>query len=343
MSQPYFPGFLTENHFVYVRNKMTNNRTYEVEATNVVFMVTMVIRDVEVILSVLGNGLVLVAFYRCSYLRIPTGYLITSLSFCDMIGATLAPLVQVMAYHRGTTLWYILCHHKLFLLIIFVYGNNAFALLIALERFITLAYPKTILTTRRIVSAIFGVFVLLIVYATVVQFTSNISKLDHTECMASDAFPTELYNFGAYLLYFVLLCIGLIYLQIGRIAWKRSCDTDETGISSQKAQWKITKMITAVLVLYVLSYIPVIITLRLIHNDLTNRMFPLCYYIASVIAFCSTWINPLLYGYLDSHYRRAFFKILPTYVFQKVFGSKANDILPSTSNYGQYIICDNFA
>ena len=302
---------------------MTNNRTYEVEATNVVFMVTMVIRDIEVILSVLGNGLVLVAFYRCSYLRIPTGYLITSLSFCDMIGATLAPLVHVMAYHRGTALWYILCHHKLFLLIIFVYGNNAFALLIAIERWITLANPfkyRTMLTTRRIVSIIIGVFVLLIVYATVVQFTSNISTLDHTECMASDAFPTGLYNFGAYLLYFVLLCIGLIYLLIGRIAWKSSRNTKKIVFRSQKSQWKFTKMIAAVLILYIFSYIPVMITIRLIHNDLTNGMFPLCYYVASVIAICSTWMNPLIYGYLNSHYRRAFYQILPTCVFRKVFG-----------------------
>ena len=302
-----------------------------IAVTDLGFIITMMLRHIEVFISIVGNGLVLTAVWKCSYLHMPTCYLISCLSICDIIGATLSPLIHFMAYHRGTQLWVDLCHFKLVLMIMFALGNLLFSFMIALERLITLMYPltyMTIVSKRHVSACVLGAFMYLIGYTISLPITSHnhISTMRNTECLAASAMPKMVHNVCTIQLYFFTVGIILIYLLIGRIAWKKTRCPNEMMNNTSQTQWKITKMMASVILLYIACYMPLFLTDRMMKSNPSNMTYARYYYMSTVVYYISSWVNPLLYGYKSIYFRRAFCKTLPRFVFGAVFSKRIEDI-----------------
>ena len=301
-----------------------------IPVTDIAFIITFVLRHLEVIISFLGNGLVLVSFSRCNYLRIPTCYLICCLSVSDLIGATLSPVIHMMAYVRGTEHWINLCHYKLVLMMMFALGNVLFSFLIALERLITLSFPlsyMTILTSQRSSMCIVIAWLYLVIYTVSLPITNHhhIITMRNTECLAATALTEQSHNIGTIQLYIFSFGIIIVYALIGRIAWQKSGSPNKYLNETQKAQWKITKMMGSIVLLYGICYLPLFLTDRMMKSDLTNINYARYYYMSTVVYFISTWINPFLYGSKSVYFRRAFCKILPKGIFRCLFSTRVED------------------
>ena len=301
-----------------------------IPVTDVAFIIIFMIRHLEVIISFLGNGLVLVSFYHCNYLRIPTCYLICCLSISDLIGATLSPVVHMMAYVRGTHLWINLCLFKIVLQIMFALGNLLFSFLIAFERLITLLFPlryMTILTSQRCTMCIVMAWLYLVIYTVSLPITNHahIITMRNTECLTATALTEHSHNIITLQLYSITVGIVIVYAFIGRIAWQKRKSPNRYLSETQKAQWKITKMMASIVVLYAICYIPLFLTDRIMKSDLTNINYHRYFYMATVVYYISTWINPFLYGSKSVYFRRAFCKILPKRIFRFLFPTRVED------------------
>ena len=111
---------------------------------------------------------------------------------------------------------------------------------------------------------------------------------------------------------FLYLGILVTYGLIGRLAWKMKRLILIQPMSSEiRAQWKITIMMGQVILLYGICYCPTFIMYRMLLADRTNINYIRYHYVTAVIYFFTTCVNPILYGWKDASFRRAYRKILP--------------------------------
>ena len=284
------------------------------------FVSCSIIRIVMSVFIIVGNGCVLVSFKLYPELRTSTGWLIAGLSMADLIGSGNSTLMAILPHYRNSDTWILLCHIKMALQNPFVIGNIGFSMIIAIERFITLQYPliyMTIITTERIAYCTIGMWVYISTLSILIPILikDHLPTIEQTDCLIANSFtPLAQYIVMAHV--YVFLCVVFIfYILIARIAWKKR--HAPAAESSSKAQWKITKMMAIVFMVYGLFYIPIIITERL------TRMYPYSqvnydlYFIFTVAYTCNSWINPILYAIKDKSYQRGFRKMLPDFLSRR--------------------------
>ena len=112
----------------------------------------------------------------------------------------------------------------------------------------------------------------------------------------------------------------MTYGLIGRLAWKAKQFIRTQPMSNEtQAQWKITKMMGQVILLYGMCYIPMFIMDRMLLADPSNINYVRYHHVVSVVFNLTTCVNPILYGWKDASFRRAYFKILPRCITKSIF------------------------
>ena len=139
----------------------------------------------------------------------------------------------------------------------------------------------------------------------------------------------RVYTFDVLIIYLgILVAYGLI----GRLAWKAKRPIHTQPMSNEtRAQWKITQMMGQIILLYVVCYIPLFIIDRMLLADPTNITYMRSYHVATVVYSLTTCINPILYGWKDASFRRAYRKILPRYLTGFFFRTVEDSSLLSVS------------
>ena len=287
------------------------------------------IRLIESTLALAANSLVLMAYINYPHIRQPTTCLICGLAVADMIGATLGPLVIMISLCRGTAAWVYVAHVKIFFQAMFSLGNILFSALIALERLLTLTYPltcMTFITLNRTVGCVLAAFVYLTSVMTLISVASHsyISHLEQTTLFEIMAIP-DFMNTLLMIQFFACMAVCAVsYALIAKIAFRQKQKYQNRQALSSN-QWKITKMMATVVMLYILFYIPGVVIYAYMRYDKHNPEQYINYFrVFNAFYLLSSLVNPILYARKSSYYRLAFKNILPSMFSRRVMSNSVD-------------------
>lgn len=115
------------------------------------------------------------------------------------------------------------------------------------------------------------------------------------------------------------LLISLCYILIWVRVWRRNIPTDTKDAQiermQQKSKVKVVKMLVAVVILFVLSWLPLYAIFARIKlgGEITGweeEVLPIATPIAQWLGASNSCINPILYAFFNKKYRRGFMAIL---------------------------------
>ena len=284
------------------------------------FIISLFLRNIESLLTILGNGIILIAFKRYPDLRNATGWLICGLAVGDLNSSVLAPLMVFMAVYRDSDVWIPMCHFKLFVTMTYALGNVIFSMAIAIERLLTLSYPlsyQTFITPERttIFTIICWTYILLSSFANSIMSLKHIENVVRSNCGISNCLTpwNQLVFFMHFYICFIIIFI--VCILIGHIAWNAR---NKLKTESTRIQWKITKMMAKIMLIYVVFFIPLSIVDRLMRIYPHEKIYTYAYNFYSVLVIINTWINPFLYVSQNPPFRSAVRKLLPEWITLRV-------------------------
>ena len=277
------------------------------------------------VLSVVGNSLVCFAFYRNRRLRTITNLYVLSLALTDIMSSTLVyPFIAVASGLRKWPFGFNFCQFNGFLGYLWAVVSIAILALTAVNRYFCVVksqfYP-TLFTKKKTVYSI--IFVCLLMLA--VGLTSALSapvtfrwdphylmcRLANVESLAEKTLTIVFVSvFIGLPMSLIIFCYGSVYRSIRRhnsavIPSLQEANGQGT-LSAQEIQ--ASRVLLAAVVGFCVCWIPAILisTLERVVR-LVIPTFWQSFYILT--ASCTSWINPIIYGYMNRATRNEFLKV----------------------------------
>ena len=304
----------------------TNRPIAIIETHEATFIIVFMARHIQAILTVIGNGMVLLAFKLYPDLRNATGWLICGLALSDLIGSILSPIMVTLSFKRNSAAWVYLCHFKLVAMVAYVLGNIIFTAIIACERFITLSYPLTyqnIITSNRASAVVSIVWTYIAMYTLAVPFQihEHLKTVEQVDCLTWSCFTAQVQLTFLVQVYICTILTFIVYGLIVRIAWKKAhqgSTTREAEHVIARAQWKITKMMGTVALVYGAFYVPVMIVDRVMRMYPHAKWITEMYFYFSATFIVNSWVNPILYVSKNPQFKSAVKKMLPVCIAKRL-------------------------
>ena len=285
-----------------------------------------------IILSIIGcagNLLTVVALTRDKKLRQQaTTYFVISLAISDLFFCAInLPLTAARYIQQEWTLGPVLCR----LFPFFFYGNVAASLMsmvaITVNRYVLIAfhgYYRKIYTYRNIIIMLFAVWTfsfgmifppLVDIWGTLgldeATFSCTIKKLNGKS-------PKKFLFLVAFLLpsISISLCYSAIFYKVRSSRIKLESHNTPVQVKTSKRKeairnqrledLKLTKMMLTIFLLFMICFLPLMLV-NVLDDDIKQ---PSVHIIASVLAWMSATINPIIYSFLNKHYQKAFRTLL---------------------------------
>ena len=277
------------------------------------------VRIIWSILSVLGNGLTIVAVAKFSSLQSSTNLLIASMAVADFIHGLLAPFIILTHVYRNQLSFVPLCLVQMTFTLVAIRLNFINILLIAVDRLCYIAFPLRYpvwMTNIKTLILIGITWCYIFIETSLVIYFANVFKLGGI-CNIRLIVGRRIYDH--YFMPQFVVCIGITifcYVAIGRIAYKQGraiaaqyhqAETLESSIL--RRQKKKTKLMFMILLLFIFTHIPALVLQFVITNEST--FFSLVMdRIATVIYCMNTFINPMIYAWKIEDFKVAFKKLL---------------------------------
>ncbi|XP_026225041.1 neuropeptide Y receptor Y2, like [Anabas testudineus] len=283
-----------------------------------------------IVLGVLGNSLVIYVIYRFKTLRTVTNFFIANLAVADLLVNTLClPFTLVYTlqgeWKFGSTLCFLLPYAQG----LAVHVSTVTLNVIALDRHRCIVYH---LETRMRKDVCFGVIALTWVLSAVLasplaifrEYGSFTLGPGQTIQVCTEKWPGKstdgtIYSISILILqYFLpLSIISFAYARIwsklrGHVSPAESGGNSIAGSERHRRRRKTTKMLVTMVVVFAVSWLPFHafqLATDIDNTVLDMRDFRLLYTIFHVVAMCSTFANPLLYGWMNRNYRAAFLAV----------------------------------
>ncbi|XP_040887635.1 neuropeptide Y receptor Y2, like [Toxotes jaculatrix] len=283
-----------------------------------------------IVLGVLGNSLVIYVIYRFKTLRTVTNFFIANLAVADLLVNTLClPFTLVYTlqgeWKFGSTLCFLLPYAQG----LAVHVSTVTLNVIALDRHRCIVYH---LETRMRKDVCFGVIALTWVLSAVLasplaifrEYGSFTLEPGHTIQVCTEKWPGKstdgtVYSISMLILqYFLpLSIISFAYARIwsklrGHVSPAESGGNSSAGSERHRRRRKTTKMLVTMVVVFAVSWLPFHafqLATDIDSTVLDMRDFRLLYTVFHVVAMCSTFANPLLYGWMNRNYRAAFLAV----------------------------------
>ncbi|KAM4537341.1 neuropeptide Y receptor Y2, like [Odontesthes bonariensis] len=285
-----------------------------------------------IVLGVLGNSLVIYVIYRFKTLRTVTNFFIANLAVADLLVNTLClPFTLVYTlqgeWKFGSTLCFLLPYAQG----LAVHVSTVTLNVIALDRHRCIVYH---LETRMRKDVCFGVIALTWVLSAVLasplaifrEYGPLTLEPGHTIQVCTEKWPGKntdgtIYSISMLILqYFLpLSIISFAYARIWSKLRGHVSPAESGGVSSSSAsserhrrRRKTTKMLVTMVVVFAVSWLPFHafqLATDIDSTVLDMRDFRLLYTVFHVVAMCSTFANPLLYGWMNRNYRAAFLAV----------------------------------
>ncbi|XP_029940494.1 neuropeptide Y receptor Y2, like [Salarias fasciatus] len=278
-----------------------------------------------IVLGVLGNSLVIYVIYRFKTLRTVTNFFIANLAVADLLVNTLClpfTLVYTLqgAWKFGSTLCFLLPYAQG----LAVHVSTVTLNVIALDRHRCIVYH---LETRMRKDVCFGVIALTWLLSAVLasplaifrEYGSFTLGPGHTIQVCTEKWPGTntggtVYSISMLLLqYFLpLAIISFAYARIWSKLRGHVGPAEAAGSERHRRRRKTTKMLVTMVVVFAVSWLPFHafqLATDIDSSVLNLPHFRLLYTVFHVVAMCSTFANPLLYGWMNRNYRTAFLAV----------------------------------
>ncbi|XP_033970211.1 neuropeptide Y receptor Y2, like [Trematomus bernacchii] len=284
-----------------------------------------------IVLGVLGNSLVIYVIYRFKTLRTVTNFFIANLAVADLLVNTLClPFTLVYTLQGEWKFGGALCFLLPYAQCLAVHVSTVTLNVIALDRHRCIVYH---LETRMRKDVCFGVIALTWVLSAILasplaifrEYGSFTLEPGHTIQVCTEKWPGKstdgtVYSISMLILQY-FLPLSIISFAYARIWSKLRAHVSpaETGVSTSSAtserhrrRRKTTKMLVTMVVVFAVSWLPFHAFQLATDIDsavLDMQYFRLLYTVFHVVAMCSTFANPLLYGWMNRNYRAAFLAV----------------------------------
>jgi len=322
-----------------VNNFISKNTSLPLESTDSLLTALEVSRELALfaavaaiilcLLGAAGNLLTIVALINDHQLRQQaTTFFVISLAVSDLFFCAInLPLTAVRYIQQKWTLGPILCR----LFPFFFYGNVAASLMsmvaITVNRYVLIVYHKyyrKIYSTKNIWFMLLAVWLfsfgmifppLVDLWGTLgldeATFSCTIKKLNGRS-------PKKFLFLVAFLLpsISIIVCYSFIFRKVRSSRLKvQGHSTPQPAVKARvKAMTrgqrledlKLTKMMLTIFLLFLICFLPLMLV-NVLDEDIKQPSFHI---IASVLAWMSSTINPIIYSFLNKHYQKAFSALL---------------------------------
>ncbi|XP_068445358.1 neuropeptide Y receptor type 2 [Clinocottus analis] len=281
-----------------------------------------------ILFGVIGNSLVIYVVFKFKTLRTVTNFFIVNLALADLLVNTLClPFTLVYTLDGEWKFGRVLCFTLPCAQGMAVHVSTITLIVIALDRHRSIVYH----TDTKMSKDMCGV-VIAITWAVSALLASPLAIF--REYRTVDLSPEEsiqvcmekwpgsrtngsIYSISALLVQYVLplaiICVAYI-----RIWNKLKNHLISSGRNDrlQRKKRKTTKMLLTMVVVFAVSWLPFHVFQLAVDIDSTvlyMKDFKLLFTAFHIVAMCSTFVNPILYGWLNDNYRAAFFSVCKCY------------------------------
>ena len=271
----------------------------------------------------MGNSLVCLAFYRNRRLRTITNFYVLSLSVIGLIIATFAfPFSAIASGLRKWPFNANLCQVNGFLSAYFAGVSLAILALTAINRYFCVVKPSlypVLFTKKKTVFSIVFVLLLTLIANLTITLVTPISFAWNPEYLFCEVSSNHDVLMSVYLrtvftglpMCLILFCYGSVYIAIRRhnAAVNPSLQGANSHGTVSAHEIQASRVLLAAVIGFGVCWTPAVvinILKRVIQLEMPS--FWLSFY--TLFAASSSWINPIIYGFMNRAMRKGFLKLL---------------------------------
>ncbi|XP_062826359.1 neuropeptide Y receptor type 2 isoform X1 [Anolis carolinensis] len=273
-----------------------------------------------ILLGFIGNSLVIYMIVKYKTMRTVTNFFIANLALADLMVDTLClPFTLAYTLLDEWKFGAVLCHLVSYAQALSVHVSTLTLTVIALDRYRCIVFHLDSRISKKISFTIIAItwLVAAVLASPLAIFREyrfeEIPTINLRIAVCSEKWPSEsrdatIYSLSMLLLQYVLPLSIICYAYI-RIWFKlRSHISPTARNDSHCRRRKTTKMLVMVVVVFAVSWLPFHVFQLAIDLDLVLNFhdYKLLYTVFHVVAMCSTFANPLLYGWMNKNYRNGF-------------------------------------
>ncbi|XP_055679384.1 neuropeptide SIFamide receptor-like isoform X2 [Lutzomyia longipalpis] len=288
--------------------------------------------------GLIGNSFVIAVVMRAPRMRTVTNYFIVNLALADILVIVFClPATLMSNIFVPWMLGWLMCKTVPYVQGVSVAASVYSLIAVSLDRFLAIWWPlKLQITKKRARLMILCIWIIALtstipwaLFFELVPFfgaTPNTSTETRDIQLCLEVWPPG--TDGA--LYFLLanliacyilpmLLITLCYILIWVKVWRRSIPGDSKDAQmdrmQQKSKVKVVKMLVAVVILFVLSWLPLYVIFARIKfggamSPKEEEIYQVATPIAQWLGASNSCINPILYAFFNKKYRRGFAAII---------------------------------
>ncbi|XP_069600213.1 neuropeptide Y receptor type 2 isoform X1 [Ranitomeya imitator] len=275
-----------------------------------------------ILLGVIGNTLVIYVVIKFKTMRTVTNYFIVNLAVADLMVNTLClPFTLVYTLLDEWKFGTVLCHLVTYAQGLAVQVSTVTLMVIALDRHRCIVYHLESKISTTICFIIIGMTwacsaVLASPLAIFKEYSLIVFTQDFQIQVCAERWPGGHLNYSTIYSISMLLIQYILPLAIISYAYVRIWTKLKNHVSPgggndhyHQRRRKTTKMLVAVVVVFAVCWLP--FHAFQLASDIDSKVLDLneykfIYTIFHVIAMCSTFANPILYGWMNNNYRTAF-------------------------------------
>ncbi|XP_022537236.2 opsin 4xa [Astyanax mexicanus] len=286
--------------------------------------------------GVMGNALVMYAFFCNKKLRTPPNYFIMNLAVSDFLMAiTQSPIFFVNCMYKEWVFGETGCKMYAFCGALFGITSMINLLAISIDRYIVITKPLQAIrwtSKRRTLLSILLVWMYSLAWslAPLLGWSSYIPEGLMTSCTWDYVTSTP-----ANKSYTLMLCCFVFFIPLGIISYcyffmflairNTSRDVERLGTHVRKTtliqqqsirtEWKLAKVAFVVIIVYVLSWSPYAFVTLIAWAGYSSILTPYSKAVPAVIAKASAIYNPIIYAIIHSKYRNTLAEKIPCLYF----------------------------
>lgn len=274
-----------------------------------------------VIVSVVGNIVVIWIIMAHKRMRTVTNYFLLNLAFAEASMSAFNTVINfTYAVHNEWYFGLVYCRFHNFFPIAAVFASIYSMTAIAMDRYVAIIHPlqqRMSSTETKVVVGVIWVLALLLAfpqyyYSTTDQLPDRVvCYIDWPEFTVCD-FKKMYYVSVAILIYFLpLMVMGCAYLVVGLTLWASEIPGDSSDRYKEQlnAKRKVVKMMIVVVCTFAICWLPfhVYFLLYQFFPDMFQERFIQQIYLAIMwLAMSSTMYNPIIYCCLNDRFRAGF-------------------------------------
>ncbi|XP_035645120.2 neuropeptide Y receptor type 2-like [Oncorhynchus keta] len=276
-----------------------------------------------ILFGVIGNSLVIYVVYKFKTLHTVTNFFIVNLAVADLLVNTLClPFTLINTLHGEWRFGQALCFMLPFSQGMSVHVSTITLNIIALDRHRSIVYHlETKMSKEMCAAVIVMTWAISAVLASPLAVFREYGTFDLspeqsiqvcTEKWPGSGMDGTIYSISMLLLQYCLPLAINSFAYI-RIWSKLKNHVSPTGRNNRhQRKRKTTKMLVIVVVVFAVSWLPLHafqLAIDIDNSVLDMKDFKLLFTMFHIVAMCSTFVNPILYGWMNNNYRTAFLSV----------------------------------